>query len=156
MDSPMPAVLDTRPARHGGWTTAPFKRPRSTALVSLGGHYATARPVPNGRRTLGISTPDRRSQRLRRPRIAMRTQRPTAALLAREHGVEVISPDAVDVPDLDRRQNAALDPIADRLRGQLELLRDLIDREHFRALRCLVGHCKTQISKNSVVWYSLR
>lgn len=149
----MPAVLDTRPARRGG--TASQMRTGSAASMPLR-DYATARPVPNRRRTLGISTPDGRSQGLRRPRVTMRSQRPAAALLPREHGVEVISPDTVDMPDFDRRKEATLDPVADRLRGQLELFGDLLDREHFRAVRCVVRHARTQISKDSVVWYSFR
>jgi hypothetical protein len=152
----MPSVTDTSPARQSGRAVTPLGRVVSAASMPLGGNYTTAGPVPNGRRALGISTPDRRSQRLRCPRIAMRSQRPTAALLTRDHGVEVVFLNAVDVPDLGRRQKADLDPVADRLRGQLQILGDLIDREHFRALKCLVGHTRTQISKNSVVWYSLR
>jgi hypothetical protein len=149
----MPAVLDTRPVGRGG--TASQMRACSAASMPLG-DYAAARPVPNGRRTLGISTSDRRSQGLRRPRVAMCPQRPAAALLPREHGVEVISPDAVDMPDFDGREKATLDPVADRLRGQLELFGDLLDREHFRAVGCVVGHTRTQISKDSAVWYSFR
>src|SRR5271165_1340875 len=98
------------------------------ASGSLGRDYASARPVPNGRRTRGIATADRHPQGLRCPRVAMGPQR-TAALFPREHSVDVLSLDAVNVPDFDRGQETVLDPVADRLRGQLELLSDLIDRE---------------------------
>ena len=147
----MSAVLDMGPATARGGSAAPSRHGERVMLVALGRDDAIARPVPNGRRTLGISASDRRPQGLRRPRVAVRPERTTFALLLREHGVEVLALDAVDVPDFDGRYEAALDPVADRLGGQLELLGDLIDREDLLALGW-IGHAGNQISKNSVLW----
>ena len=51
------------------------------------------------------------------------------------HPIDVIAPQTVDVADLHRRQRATADPIADRLRGELELLSHLLDREQL-----MIGH----------------
>ncbi len=147
----MSAVLDTGPATARGDSAAPSRHGERRALVALGRDEAIARPVPNGRRTLGIAETDRRPQGLRRPRVAVRPERTTSALLLREHGIEILALDAVDVPDFDGRYEAALDPVTDRLGGQLELLGDLLDREDLLVLGC-IGHARNQISKNSVLW----
>lgn len=149
----MPALLDTCPAGRGG--TPSLTRIASAPSTPLG-DYTTACPVPNRRWTLGLSTSDGRSQGLRRPRIAMRSQRPAAAMLASEHGVEILSPDAVDMLDFDRGQSAPLDPVADGLPCDLEQVGDLLDREDLGVRRGLLFGHLDQISKDSVVLYSLR
>jgi len=57
------------------------------------------------------------------------------ALMATDHGVDVLAPYAIDMADLHRLKRSALDPIADRLRGQLKLGSDLFDGEQM-----LVSH----------------
>ena len=65
----------------------------------------------------------------------MGPQRGSFTLVAAHHLVDVLAPDPVDVANPDRGQRAALDPVANRLRGQLELARDLLDGEQL-----LVAH----------------
>ncbi len=57
------------------------------------------------------------------------------ALMAAHHRVDILGPHAVDVADPHGGQRAALDPVADRLGGQLELASDLLDGEELP-----VGH----------------
>jgi len=57
------------------------------------------------------------------------------ALVAIHHGVHILALDAVNMADLHGGECAALDPVADRLGGQLELGGDLLDGEEL-----LVGH----------------
>jgi hypothetical protein len=67
----------------------------------------------------------------------MGSERSGFALVAAHHGVDVLTSDAVDVADPHGRERAALDPVADRLRGQLELSSDLIHGEEL-----LISHGK--------------
>ena len=59
------------------------------------------------------------------------------------HRVDVLAPYTIDVADPHRGERSALDPVSDRLGGQLELLGNLFDREEL-----LVSHGK--ISKNII------
>src|SRR5262249_55427943 len=49
--------------------------------------------------------------------------------MAVHHDVNVLTLDAVDVADLHRLKRTALDPVADRLRGELKFGGDLLDGE---------------------------
>ena len=51
------------------------------------------------------------------------------ALVSAHHVVDVLALYPVDVADLHRGERATLDPVSDRLRGQLELGGDLFDSE---------------------------
>jgi hypothetical protein len=86
----------------------------------------------------------------------MGSKRATAALVASEHGIEILSPDAVEMLGLDRRQGAALDPIANSLLGHLEQYGYLLDREDLGVWgKGFLGHLQNQNSKNNLIWYSL-
>lgn len=153
----MPAVLDTRRARSSGKDAAATRDAVwRVSVLPLRGHYAGTSPVPNRRWTLGISASDGRSQSLRCPRVAMGPKRSTAALVASEHGIEILSPNAVEMLGLDRRQDAAPDPVTNSLLGHLEQLGYLLDRDDLGVWgNGLLGHLQNQISKNRVIWYHL-
>ena len=82
------------------------------------------RALPYGfRRVLVLRSGQGR--RRRRPHVAARRER--AALGARplEQRVDVLAADAKCAADADRRQDPLIDPVADRLRRDLELLGNL-------------------------------
>jgi hypothetical protein len=153
----MPAVLDTRRTRSSGKDAAPMRgAARRVSALALWRHYAGTSSVPNRRWTLGISPSYGRPEGLRCPRISMGPKRATAALVASEHGIEILSPDAVEMLGLDRGQGTALDPVTNSLLGHLEQSSYLLDREDLGVWgRGFLGHLQNQISKNSMIWYSL-
>ena len=79
----------------------------------------------------------RQPKRLRRPEIAVDPKGCGFTSMAAHHLIDVLAPDSIDVTDLDGLKGAALDPVTDRLGGQLELLSDLFDGE-----KRLIGHHK--------------
>ena len=117
--------------------------------AALGRDHACVHAIPNGRRTLGVAPPHRHPQRLRRPGVPVGSHRSALALLLSEQGVEILAPDAVDVFDFRGGEEAALDPVADRLRGQMDLRGDLLDREDFSAGGQRLRHMKTKLAKRA-------
>jgi hypothetical protein len=144
----MPTGLDSETTRRGDRVISSARGAAGTRSGSLRRDDPTTGPIPDRWRTLGVAAPDGRPESLRRPRVAMGPHRPTAPLLAREQGLEILSPDAVDVPNLDCRQSAALDPVADGLPGYLEQFGDLLDCQDLGVWgRRLFGHLGTKIAK---------
>jgi hypothetical protein len=71
----------------------------------------------------------RQPERRRRPRVSLRCDRVAFSLGPVQQRVDVIPGDAERSPNTDRRQDALVNPVPDRLGGYLELLGDLRDGE---------------------------
>jgi hypothetical protein len=65
----------------------------------------------------------------RRPHVTARRERATLRAGSLEERVDILASYAEGAPDAYRRQHAGVDPVADRLRGDLELLGDLVNGE---------------------------
>src|SRR5262245_9446541 len=92
-----------------------------------GPRQGTSDPLPDRRLPSRLVTAIGRPEGLRSPEVAVGAQWSGFALMAVHHGVYVLALDAVNVADLHRLKRTALDPVADRLGGQLELGGDLLD-----------------------------
>src|SRR5437660_11659890 len=96
-------------------------------LATLGGELHV-RALPHGPGSPPIMASGQ-ARRHRCPQVALRRERTAVGACALEQGVDVLSSHAECAADAYRRQDTLVDPVADGLGGDLELLGDLGNSE---------------------------